>query len=93
MKIYLVALEDAGKSGTAIGCGDSLVAVDVDSADARSALEFLLQEKNHLYGQSGLYNSLYQSDLRWTNLKRARDPSRLTLAVRSNWEGYATIHG
>jgi hypothetical protein len=64
LKIFLVALEDAGKSGAAIGCGDSLVPVDIETTDARSALEFLLAHNDRFYGQSGLYNTLNQSDLK-----------------------------
>jgi hypothetical protein len=63
-KIYLVALEDNGKSGPLVGCGDSLVAVDTQSKDARTALQSLLEKHNQWYGQSGLYNALYQSELK-----------------------------
>ncbi len=62
-KIYLTALEDAGKSGPVIGCNDSLVAVEIQAADKPSALQKLLDQHNQNYGQSGLYNALYQSNL------------------------------
>lgn len=67
--VYLVALEDSGKNGIAVGCGDSLVAVvrpPVSSLDqpVRAALETLFAIKQQHFGQSGLYNALWQSDLR-----------------------------
>lgn len=67
VNIYLIALEDNGASGKMIGCNDSVVAVEVmadPGADAlRAALDALLGLKEQYYGQSGLYNALYQSDL------------------------------
>lgn len=69
--LYFIALEDNGKSGKTIGCGDSVVPVDVQldsaptSAEERIKLTLtqLLNNKNKDYGQSGLYNALYQSDV------------------------------
>ncbi|MFA5995770.1 MAG: hypothetical protein WCW27_03840 [Patescibacteria group bacterium] len=77
VNIFLVALEDNGKTGELIGCGDSLVAVDVSAPSlpdtfnreltqeekVKLALENLLAIKERTYGQSGLYNALYQSSL------------------------------
>lgn len=66
-QIYLIALEDAGQAGEEIGCGDSVVPVAVEIeptvAPLRAALERLLAIDSEFYGQSGLYNALYQSDL------------------------------
>jgi hypothetical protein len=68
VQIFLIALEDQGISGELIGCGDSLVPVRVSIAPTqgvlRAALETLLGVKQSYYGQSGLYNALYQSNLR-----------------------------
>jgi hypothetical protein len=65
--IYLIAMEDNGISGKPIGCGDSVVPVEImvdPGADAlRAALDTLLGLKDQSYGQSGLYNALYQSNL------------------------------
>lgn len=65
--IYLVALEDAGQSGQEIGCSDSIIPVEVQIeptiAPLTAALETLLAIDERFYGQSGLYNALYQSDL------------------------------
>lgn len=67
VQIYLIALEDGGKSGPAVGCGDSAVAVEVPveptAAPLEAAFTALLSIKDQFYGQSGLYNALYQSDL------------------------------
>jgi hypothetical protein len=67
VEIFLIALEDNGKSGTLVGCGDSAVPVVVTIPQTqgvlRAALEKLLSAKQQYYGESGLYNALYQSDL------------------------------
>lgn len=72
LKIFLVAIDDNGASGPVIGCGDSLVAVDVQVpqtvAVLRASLNALLAIKSSTYGQSGLYNALYQSNLDIENL-------------------------
>jgi hypothetical protein len=72
LKIFLVAIGDNGVSGKKIGCDDSLVAVDVGVqptvAVLRAALTRLLEIKTSYYGESGLYNALYQSDLEIENL-------------------------
>lgn len=68
VNIYLVAVGDAGKSGQEIGCEDSLVPVEVEVSPAEdqvvAAYEALLSIDTQFYGQSGLYNAIYQSDLR-----------------------------
>jgi hypothetical protein len=67
VNLYLIALDDGGKAGTEIGCNDSLVPITVNieptTAVLRAALEKLLSIKSRTYGSSGLYNSLYQSNL------------------------------
>ncbi len=72
IKIYLVAIGDNGASGTKIGCDDSLVAVDVGipptAGVLRAALSELLAIDSETYGDSGLYNALYQSNLEIENL-------------------------
>jgi LysM repeat protein len=66
-RIYLIALDDGGASGQPVGCNDSLVPVTVDipatRAILRGSLEKLLSLRDPYYGQSGLYNALYQSRL------------------------------
>jgi len=67
VKIYLVALEDQGQSGQEIGCGDSLVPVEMQVTPTRAPLTAALREllaiKTETYGESGLYDSLYRSNL------------------------------
>jgi hypothetical protein len=68
VKMYMIALDDNGQTGIPIGCGDSAVPVMVEilptQAVLKAALEELLSIKGQFYGESGLYNALYQSDLR-----------------------------
>jgi hypothetical protein len=68
VQIFLVALEDNGQSGKLVGCGDSAVAVQVEIPPTqgvlKASLEALLSLKDQYYGESGLYNALYQSDLK-----------------------------
>ncbi len=65
--IYLIALEDEGRSGMQIGCGDSVVPVEVDIeptlAVLTAAMNNLVNLDQRFYGQSGLYNALAASNL------------------------------
>jgi len=68
VNIYLVARGDNGASGKYIGCGDSLVPVEVPIEPTlgvlRAAINQLLKlESQQTDSQSGLYNALYLSDL------------------------------
>lgn len=67
VKIFLIAVDDNGHSGKQIGCGDSVVPVMVPIPQTegilKAALEALLAVRTQFYGESGLYNALYQSDL------------------------------
>jgi hypothetical protein len=72
VKIFLIAVDDNGKTGTPVGCGDSVVPVQVEIPPTqgvlKAALVALLSVKGQYYGQSGLYNALYQSDLQVESL-------------------------
>jgi hypothetical protein len=68
IKVFLIALNDNGVSGKKIGCNDSLVPVLVQIDPTLAVLKASLNELFRLqgqmyYGSSGLYNSLYQSNL------------------------------
>jgi hypothetical protein len=67
VEIFLIALEDNGQAGNKIGCGDSAVPVQVvipaTQGVLKASLQALLALKDQYYGESGLYNALYQSDL------------------------------
>jgi len=68
VKMVLIAVDDQGKSGDPVGCGDSAVAAQVEipytQGVLKAAIQRLLALKDQFYGESGLYNALYQSDLR-----------------------------
>lgn len=69
VNIYMIALEDGN-----VGCGDGLVAVrrtiPATNAPLTAALNQLLSVKSQYYGESGLYNALYQSNLRVSRITR-----------------------
>src|SRR5215211_5638471 len=69
-KIYMVAIGDNGQSGEKIGCGDSLIPVTRDIPSGlttpgkiKALLELLFSLKDRDYGQSGLVNAVYTSNL------------------------------
>lgn len=81
VKVYLVALEDDGRSGQKIGCGDSLVAVTRRVRARRPTLKMAIQE---------LLLVPHEYDARLKNFWRGRN-----LRVRSasvGRGGVATIH-
>jgi hypothetical protein len=70
VNIYLVALEDNGQSGIRIGCNDSLVPVETEIEVGGTTEEQIFRVLGKLfaiddqfYGESGRYNSLYQTNL------------------------------
>ena len=75
VNIFLIALEDNGQGGLPVGCGDSVIPVQVEIPSTQevlqSALDSLLSIKTQYYGESGLYNALYQSDLQIESLNIA----------------------
>ena len=92
VNIYLVAVEDNGVSGKKIGCGDSLVPVEVRIATTpgvlRAALNELFKlEGQEYYGESGLYNALYQSQLSITDVAVVDGEARIFLT------GYLVLGG
>ncbi|MGD0003342.1 MAG: GerMN domain-containing protein [Anaerolineaceae bacterium] len=72
LKIFLIAVNDNGVSGKLVGCGDSAVAVNIEvpytTGVLRAALNKELSIKDKNYGQSGLYNVLYQSNLKTSSV-------------------------
>jgi hypothetical protein len=62
VQIFLIDLE-----GGDVGCGDAIVPVTRQvtptAAPLRAALTELFSLKTQMYGESGLYNALYQSDI------------------------------
>ncbi len=84
VKVYLIAVGDNGVSGDLIGCGDSAVAVDVEIAPTqgvlKAAFQALLSIKTRDYGQSGLYNALYQSSLQLDSVKIENGTATINLS-------------
>ncbi len=84
VQIYLIALEDNGRSGPAVGCGDSAVPVRVGIPSTRgvlrAALNALLASKDQFYGESGLYNVFYQSNLTLDNVTIIDGTAAITLS-------------
>ena len=84
VKIFLVATGDNGAAGKMIGCGDSLVPVTKQIMPTqgvlRAALEILLGIQQQYYGQSGLYNALYQSNLTIEDLRVENGRASIRLA-------------
>lgn len=72
--LYYIALGDAGTAGTAVGCGDSAVAVTsvaISFTDpVEGALRTLLADHSQFLGQSGLNNALWQSRLEVQSVTR-----------------------
>jgi hypothetical protein len=68
VKVFLLAIGDNGKSGKKVGGEDSAIPVEVTvqptDAPLGAALNKLFSIKDRNYGQSGLYNALYQSNLK-----------------------------
>jgi len=72
IKLFFVALNDNGKAGKRIGCGDSIVAVErtipATQAPLTAALKELLAIKERNIGQAGLYNALADANLKIDNV-------------------------
>ncbi len=70
VNIYMI-----GMGGGSVGCGDQVVPVRRDvaqtAAPLTAALNLLLAQKTQYYGESGLYNALYQSNLRIASITRS----------------------
>lgn len=70
VEVALVAMGDGTiTGGETIGCGDTLQLVEQeispngDAGTVKAALEALFAIEGSNYGESGLYNALYQSDI------------------------------
>ena len=84
--LFFVAIEDGGQSGTPIGCGDSLVGTTVlieksatTEAAITNALQKLFAMHDQYYGESGLYNALYTSDLEVASVSISGDAATVAL--------------
>jgi hypothetical protein len=95
IQIYLVALGDNGQSGQKIGCDDSLIVVEREItptiAPLRAAINELLSLREQYHGQSGLYNALYQSDLKIDDIGLANGRATIYLSGRYTLGGVCDI--
>lgn len=91
IKIFMVAEGDNGASGKLFGCGDSIMAVEREipktQAVLKAALEQLLSIKDKSYGGSGLYNALYQSDLKLASVAINNEKATIKLTGTLKTEG------
>ena len=91
VRLFLIAVGDAGKSGPRVGCGDSLVAVtrEVPSTGDRlpAVVSLLLSLEGTQYGQSGLYNALGQSTLKLDRAAVIDGVARIELSGRLTLAG------
>ena len=79
VNIYMI-----GIGGGSMGCGDQAIPVRRDipttTSPLTAALNLLLAQKSQYYGESGLYDALYQSDLRIANITRSGTNWTVSLA-------------
>ena len=91
VKIFLVAIGDKGQAGKQIGCDDSIVAVErpiePTSEPLKAALEQLLSLREREYGQSGLYNALYQSELKLDSVTVSGDKATVAISGKMQLGG------
>jgi LysM repeat protein len=84
--IYLIAQNDNGQSGPEIGCGDSVVPVEMvispTNAPLKASLTKLLSIKDQDSALSGLYNALYTSDLQVTSVVIVNRQSIVNLSAQ-----------
>jgi spore germination protein GerM len=86
VKLFLIAVDDAGRLGKKIGCDDSVVAVTRDLRPTRALLRAALEELlriPRIYGSNPeLYNALSQSKLKLKSVSVRRGVATLSFAGR-----------
>lgn len=91
LKMYMVAVDDNGVSGSLIGCGDSAVSVTTEGVTTndvvKATMDRLLANKNQLYGESGLYNALYKSTLTYISSSTSGDTVTVKLSGKFSLGG------
>ncbi|NCQ54430.1 hypothetical protein GW791_03270 [Candidatus Saccharibacteria bacterium] len=84
LTLYYIAIDDGGKSGEKVGCGDSAVMVKTEDVKTdnvvSSTFSRLLSNHNQFYGESGLYNVLYNSNLTFLSSFKAGDTITVNLS-------------
>lgn len=85
VKVFLIAVEDNGRSGKKIGCNDSVLAVAREVAPTKALLRAALKEllrmpEKYESGHNELYNALHRSRLRLKKVSIRRGEARIHLA-------------
>ncbi len=84
VNLYFVAVDDNGRNGPAIGCGDSIIPVAINipptPAPLTAAIRELLAVRDRNYGNTGLYNALAQSSLQLDSASVAQGVATLKLS-------------
>jgi len=91
LTLYYIAVDDNGKSGTKIGCGDSVVAVKTKTVttdnSVKSTFDSLLSDHDALYGKDNLYNVLHYSILSYVSSTTSGDTVTVKLSGDLNLAG------
>ncbi|EMR00609.1 GerMN domain-containing protein [Paeniglutamicibacter gangotriensis] len=84
LTIFYVAVDDQGKSGPLVGCGDSIVATEtgpvIYASQVEAAMSTLLEDKDAEHGQSGLVNTLSASELTYVSASVSGDTVTVELS-------------
>jgi hypothetical protein len=84
IKLFLIAIEDNGKSGVKVGCGDSLIPIERSipktTEPLKAAYEQLLSIKTKIFEETKLYNALYQSELSIRSIKIVSGIAKIDLS-------------
>lgn len=92
--LTFIAVGDEGVSGPPIGCGDSAVPVPITTTTIAPLGEVMgaqLAEKNTFYGQSGLSNTLAQSNLTYESATITDGHATVRLSGRLSSGGVCDI--
>jgi len=93
VKVFYVLFNDEGKSGEAIGCGDSVVSLEKEipatTTPLAAALTLLLSDKKQTSTstQGDLMNSLYQSSLKIDSIALTDGVANIKLKGRVQLSG------
>lgn len=84
LTVFYVAVDDQGKSGPLIGCGDSLVATETEprafTNHVEAAMVALLGDNSATHGESSLLNAVAASELRYVSSKVGDDQVEVDLS-------------
>ncbi|MFA6089944.1 MAG: GerMN domain-containing protein [Candidatus Woesearchaeota archaeon] len=94
LSIFLVKLNDAGKSGEAIGCGDSLIEIkeklDIAENPIKTALNKLFQIKGN-YKNLGLYTALTNTNFKVESIEEKNNIAIVSISGTYTISGVCEI--